>query len=97
MARKVPIKLDGEFKDIIICALRYAATRNTYIVDTVCSWIESHPCVLDQRVINVMMKDVKTQLKHYERVGTNSITEIDYNRLKAFYQWLQAIINDVAD
>lgn len=97
MAKKVPIKLDGEFKDIVICALRYAVTRNTYIVDTVCSWIESHPYILDHRVIVVMMKDVKAQLKYYEKVGTNSITVIDYDRLKAFYQWLQAIINDVND
>lgn len=95
MAKKVPIKLDGEFKDVIICAVRYAIRRNTYIVDTVCSWVESHPYVLDQRMINVMMKDVKEQLKYYEHTGLNSITEIDYNRIKAFYQWLQAIINDV--
>ena len=97
MAKKVPIKLDGEFKDVVICALRYAVTRNTYIVDTVCSWIEEHPHVLDQRMIGIMMKDVKAQLKYYEKVGTNSITVIDYDRLKAFYQWLQAIINDVND
>ena len=93
MAKKVPIKLDGSFKDVVICALRYAITRNTYIVDTVCSWIEEHPYILDDRVINVMLKDVGGQLKYYEKQGLNSITEIDYNRLKAFYQWLCDIMN----
>ena len=93
MAKKVQIKLDGDFKDIIICALRYAIPRNTYIVDTVCSWIEEHPYILDDRVINVMLKDVGSQLRYYEKQGLNSITEIDYNRLKSFYQWLNMIIN----
>ena len=93
MAKKVPIKLDGSFKDVVICALRYAITRNTYIVDTVCSWIEEHPNILDNRVINVMLKDVGAQLKYYENQGLNSITEIDYHRLNAFYQWLCDIIN----
>ena len=93
MAKKVQIKLDGDFKDIIISALRYAIPRHTYIVDATCSWIEAHPHLLDQRMIGIMKQDVKKQLKHYQNVGVDSITEIDYNRLKAFYMWLDDILN----
>ena len=93
MAKKVQIKLDGDFKDIIISALRYALPRHTYIVDSTCSWIEANPHLLDQRLITLMMCDVKAQLKYYERVGTDSVTEIDYKRLRAFYEWLGDLVN----
>lgn len=95
MAKKVPIRLDGDFKDIILSALRYAIPRHTYIVDSTCSWIEEHPHVLDQRMIGVMMQDVKAQLKRYEREGIDSVIAPDYNRLTAFYQFLWDIVNDI--
>lgn len=93
MAKRVQIKLDGDFKDVILSALRYAIPRHTYILDTTCSWIEANPHLLDQRLITLMMCDVKAQLKYYERVGTDSVTEMDYNRLKSFYMWLEDLIN----
>ena len=94
MAKKVQIKLDGDFKDIIISALRYAIPRHTYIVDSTCSWIEAHPFLLDSRMVGIMKQDVKKQLKYYQSVGVDSITEVDYNRLKAFYMWLEDIFNE---
>lgn len=95
MAKKVPIRLDGDFKDIIISALRYAIPKHTYIVDSTCSWIEEHPYVLDQRMIGIMMQDVKAQLKRYERDDIDSTIAPDYNRLTAFYQFLWDIVNDI--
>lgn len=97
MAKKVPIKLDGEFKDIIISALRYAIPRHTYIVDSTCSWIEQHPYILDDRMIGIMQKDVASQLRYYMATGTDSVTEADYKRLRAFYQWLCDIVNQGFD
>ena len=94
MAKKVQIKLDGDFKDIIISALRYAIPRHTYIVDSTCSWIEANPHLLDQRIVGVMKQDVKKQLKHYQHVGVDSITEIDYKRLREFYMWLEEVFNE---
>ena len=94
MAKKVQIKLDGDFKDIIISALRYAIPRHTYIVDSTCSWIEAHPHLLDSRMVGIMKQDVKKQLKYYQSVGVDSITEVDYNRLKAFYMYLEDIFNE---
>lgn len=93
MAKKVQIKLDGDFKDIIISALRYALPRHTYIVDSTCSWIEANPHLLDQRMITLMMCDVRAQLRYYERVGTDSTTESDYRRLRAFFEWLEDLVN----
>lgn len=95
MAKKVPIKLDGEFKDVVICALRYAIPRHTYIVHSTCSWIEANPHLLDQRMIGIMMQDVKAQLKRYEQEGIDYVIAPDYNRLTAFYQFLWDIVNDI--
>ena len=94
MAKKVQIKLDGDFKDVILSALRYAIPRHTYILDTTCSWIEANPHLLDSRMVGIMKQDVKKQLKHYQHVGVDSIMEVDYNRLKAFYMWLEDIFNE---
>lgn len=94
MAKKVTIKLDGDFRDIIISALRYAIPRHTYIVDSTCSWIEANPHLLDERMVGIMKKDVKAQLKHYQHVGVDSITEIDYKRLREFYMWLEEVFNE---
>jgi hypothetical protein len=94
MAKKVQIKLDGDFRDIIISALRYAIPRHTFIVDSTCSWIEAHPFLLDSRMVGIMKQDVKKQLRHYQNVGVDSVTEVDYNRLKAFYMWLEDIFNE---
>lgn len=93
MAKKVRIKLDGDFKDIIISALRYALPRHTYILDSTCSWIEANPHLLDQRMIGIMRKDVASQLRYYMATGTDSITEVDYKRLRAFYEWLEDLVN----
>lgn len=94
MAKKVMIKLDGNFKDIIISALRYAIPRHTYIVDVTCSWIEANPHLLDMRMVGIMKQDVKKQLKHYQHVGVDSITEVDYKRLREFYMWLEEVFNE---
>lgn len=82
------VNCDYQFRDIVICALRYAIGRNTYIVDEICDWVESHPEIIDNRMCGVMMRDVEEQLTYYDRNGVNSITEIDYKRLKEFRDWL---------
>lgn len=62
---------DGEgdlrdFKDICICALRYALPRHTYVVEEVCSFVKKHADdILDRRVIGVMLRDIKEQLDYY--------------------------------
>ena len=82
------INCDYQFRDVVISAFRYAVGRNTYIVDEICEWIEQHPEVLDNRMVNVMIRDVEEQLTWYEHSGVNSITEIDYKRLQNFRGWL---------
>lgn len=62
---------DGEgdlrdFKDICICALRYALPRHTYAVEEVCSFIKKHANdILDKRVISVILRDIEEQLDYY--------------------------------
>lgn len=56
-----------DFRDICICALRYALGRHTYVVEEVCSFIKDNTTlILDKRVIGVMIRDIEAQLCFYE-------------------------------
>lgn len=91
MEQTLAINCDYQFQDMVICALRYAIGRNTYVVDEVCEWVENHPEILDDRVITVMKRDVSEQIMYYEAHGVNSIIEMDYKRLQTFYFWLDTV------
>ena len=88
----ITINCDYQFRDIVICALRYALPRHTYIVDEICEWIEEHHQVLDDRMLIVMKRDVEEQLMYYDEIGVDAISEIDYKRIKKFYDWLEALL-----
>lgn len=85
---KVEIRLDYQFRDVVICALRYALPRHTYIVDEICEWVEKHSEILDDRMLIVMKRDVEEQLAYYDEHGVSVIDEIDYKRIRRFYDWL---------
>ena len=86
--KRVAITLDYRFRNIIISALRYALSRHTYIVDETCEWIEEHLHLLDDRTLNVMIRDTLDQIRYYENEGINPSNECDYRRLRAFYYCL---------
>lgn len=83
--KRVSVILDYRFKDIIISALRYVLGSHTYIVDETCEWIEEHLHLLDDRTLNVMIRDTFDQIRYYEDEGINLSNECDYRRLRAFY------------
>ena len=83
--KRVSVILDYRFKDMIISALRYALTSHTYIVDETCEWIEEHLNLLDDRALNVMIRDTLNQIRYYENEGTKFSDNCDYRRLRAFY------------
>ena len=83
--KRVAVTLDYRFRDIIISALRYVLGSHTYIVDETCEWIEEHSHLLDDRVLNVMIRDTLNQIRYYEDEGINLSNECDYRRLRAFY------------
>lgn len=57
------LKIDYNLKDIIIQSLRYALYRHTYALNQTCEYIRKHTEILDERVVQVMLKDIQERLK----------------------------------
>ena len=53
------IEITRDLKDIVCCSLRYALGRKTYITSLVSDYIIDHPELIDERVKNVMLKDIE--------------------------------------
>lgn len=76
------IEIDYELKDMIIDALRYSIGRKTYITEETCSFIKKHPELIDKRVKEVMLRDLKDLNRYYKE------TDIDYPIFKSLENWL---------
>ena len=56
------IKITRDLKDIVCCSLRYALGRKTYVTSFVSDYIIDHPELIDERVKDVMLKDIEEYL-----------------------------------
>lgn len=87
------IKVDRDFKDIVISALRYAIPRHTYIVDETCEFIKNNAdLILDDRVIAVMLRDLNDQLDYYKATwdeGVATMWRCDYDTLDDLRRFLE--------
>lgn len=86
---------DGEgdlrdFKDICICALRYALPRHTYAVDEVCSFIEKYASVIiDNRTYDVIMRDIEEVLNdYYSDIEYKARFNVDVSRIEKLKEFL---------
>lgn len=77
------IQIDYDLKNIIICALRYAIGRKTYVTFEVCEYIMKHLDLIDERVRTVMLKDLEDLDKYYEK------KDIDYITFNNLRKWLK--------
>lgn len=79
------IQVNYELQDIVICALRYAIGRKTYVTEEVTSYITKHPELINTRVKMIMLRDLQDINDYYED------TDIDYQIFKGFEQWLERL------
>lgn len=56
-------------EQIIICAVRYALGRRSYIVGVVCEYVESKISTLSEGCINIIIRDVEEELHRYHKAG----------------------------
>lgn len=77
------IEIDYELQDMIISALRYAIGRRTYITEETCSFIKNHPEIINNRVKNVMLRDLENIKYFYKESDT------DYPFFKSLESWLE--------
>ena len=81
------IKNIHDFQDIVICALRYALGRRTYITQSTADFIKEYPEIIDKRVKQVMLND----LNKYFNMRDNAYIiddKCDYNTWLNLKRWL---------
>ena len=81
------IKIDFELQDIVICALRYALRRRTYITSETAEFIIEHPELIDERVRSVMIRDLTEYFAERE-ISEWKDDECDYQSWLRLYNWL---------
>ena len=79
------IEINYELQDIVICALRYAIGRKTYVTSEVCEFIMQQPNLIDDRVKTIMLRDLEDLNEYYE------IDDIDYLQFDTLRKWLNSI------
>lgn len=57
------LEINHDLKDMMIQSLRYALYRHTYALNHTCEYIKKHPEMLDERVAEIMLKDIECRLK----------------------------------
>lgn len=77
------IEINHDLRDMIISALRYAIGSRTYITLSTCEFIMEHPELIDERVKNVMLRDLEKIEVFYNP------SDIDYVPFKVLDSWLR--------
>lgn len=77
------LEIDRDLQDIIICALRYAIGRKSYVTWEVSDYIMEHPELIDKRVKEVMLFDLQDKELYYKT------TDIDYIQFRKLETWLK--------
>ena len=62
---------------MLVCAVRYALGRQSYIVGTTCEFVAGIKDKLSQNCINIMIKDIEESIKYHHSVGRNCGMDID--------------------
>ena len=62
---------------ILICAVRYALGRMSYIVGDVCRYVALKQPDLSQNCINIIIRDIEEELKRYHDAGQTLGMECD--------------------
>ena len=81
------IEITRDLKDIVCCSLRYALGRKTYITSLVSDYIIDHPELIDERVKDVMLKDIKEYLDRRNIYYKDD--ECDYQSWLRLKEWLE--------
>ena len=89
------LEITRDLKDILICALRYALGRKTYITSLVADYIMEHQELIDERVKNVMLNDLNNYFRCRKgtitRFGKSTDDNCDYNKWLQLKKWLEEI------
>ena len=89
---------DSDLEGILICAVRYALGRETYMPKLVQDWIMAHPETLSQNGICVMIRDIedKDRITTFKGVTVDGLgsTMIDRPGWLFFKGWLKQLAKE---
>lgn len=90
-----PIEKDPDFPTILLCAMRYALGRETYMPMLVQDFIRRHPEALDDSTRKTMIRDIQEadRITHYDWGDLDHLgsTTIDRPGWLRFKEWLESI------
>lgn len=64
-------------EQILICAVRYALGRQSYIVGTVAEYVAVTRNKLSKECINIIIRDIEEEIEFYHRAGRTCGMECD--------------------
>ena len=64
-------------ENILICAVRYAIGRMSYMVNIVCKYVASKCTELSDQCINIIIRDIEEEIEMCHRVGRTCGMECD--------------------
>ena len=56
-------------EQILLCAVRYALGRRSYIVGVVAEYVAVKRTALSEQCVNLIIRDIKEELERYHRAG----------------------------
>lgn len=64
-------------EQILICAVRYALGRMSYIVGEVCQYVAFKRKALSEQCINIIIRDIEEEMQRYHEAGHTLGMECD--------------------
>lgn len=64
-------------EQMLICAVRYALGRQSYIVSVTCDFVKSIKDKLSQNCINIIIRDIEEEIKMCHNLGRTCGMECD--------------------
>lgn len=63
------VPIDDDLQQMMVSALRYALTRNSYIVGMTIEYIGWKIPLMDKKYLSIMSRDIDEEIKLYDRLS----------------------------
>lgn len=81
------------FRGLLVCAVRYALPRHTYVVSEARDWITKLAGELNNGDLEVMRRDIEQTLEEHER-GYRRLHECDRETWQEMFQFVDNLLQE---
>lgn len=75
---------------LLLCSVRYAMGRQSYIVGEICNLVEHYASALTEDQLELIKNDVSREIKNYEDRGEILGAMIDHKQWKSLVTFLES-------